>query len=78
MGDLNCKIGDKIKGNGREVTKGRKLSLELMGNEGMEVLNGIETCNGIWTRQENEKRSVLDYMIIQKNDVEKVTTGNNR
>ena len=73
MGDLNCKIGEKIKGNGREVTKGGRLLLKLMEDEDMEVLNGLETCNGMWTRQENDKKSVLDYMIIQKSDIEKVS-----
>ncbi len=47
--------------------------LKLTEDEDMEVLNGLKTCNGIWTRQENDKRSVLDYMIIQKNDIEKVS-----
>ena len=34
------------------------------------MLNGSEKCKGLWTREENGKKSAIDYAIIEKEDVE--------
>ena len=64
LGDLNCKIGDVIKGNRPEVTKGGKLLLKFVKNNDLLILNQSEKCRGLWTRCEGISTSVLDYFII--------------
>ena len=64
VGDLNCKIGDVIKGNKPEVTIGGKLLLKLAKNNNLFILNESDKCDGLWTRCEGSSRSVLDYMIV--------------
>ena len=67
-GDFNCKIGESIKGNKKEVSKGGRRLLKMTRNSGLAILNANDKCNGVWTRiqqeQRGEKRSVLDYMLI--------------
>ena len=64
MGDFNSKVGELIKGNKPEVTKGGKLLLKLVKTNGLRILNESEKCTGLWTRSEGTSCSVLDYMII--------------
>ena len=72
MGDFNCKIGDRIEGNKLEVTKAGKLLLQLMDREELEVVNNSEQCKGKWTRVEKLNKSILDYIIIRKDDITKI------
>ena len=64
IGDLNAKVGEIIKGNKPEVTKGGKLLLKLVKANVMTILNESEKCTGLWTRSEGTSNSVVDYMII--------------
>ncbi len=68
VGDFNCKIGDVIVGNRKEVTKGGRLLLKMMKRQKLSVLNSSEKCQGLWTRVEGNSKSVIDYMIVDKDD----------
>ena len=67
-GDFNCKIGDQINGNKKEVTTGGRRLKKLAVNNGMTIINTTDKCKGLWTRSQIEKgiqvRSVLDYFLI--------------
>ena len=67
LGDFNCKIGDEIKGNKPEVTKGGKLLLKMVKTNKLAILNQSEKCEGLWTRCEGKSQSVLDYVITDRN-----------
>ena len=69
MGDMNCKVGSIIKGNTDEVSKGGKILLELCKKMDLAVINSQEICKGAWTRIQKEKKSILDYIITNKQDV---------
>jgi hypothetical protein len=70
LGDFNCKVGEEIKGNTEEVTKAGKLMVELCKNTGVAIVNAEEKCNGLWTRKEGTSRSIIDYVLMWKEDVE--------
>ena len=72
VGDFNCKIGDAIKGNTEEVTKGGKLLLKMINKLDMKLVNGSSVCRGTWTRVEGNHKSVLDYVIMNNEDLELV------
>ena len=67
-GDFNCKVGDIIMGNKKEITKGGRRLVKIAQNNGMKILNTTEKCHGTWTRTQEEKngtkKSVLDYVLI--------------
>ena len=52
MGDFNCKVGDKIKGNTKEVSKSGKTFLKMVRDNKLKIMNIMEICQGIWTRVE--------------------------
>ncbi len=64
LGDFNCKVGDAVPGNTEEVTKGGKILIKMVDKLGMELINAREECEGIWTRVEKNKKSVLDYVVM--------------
>ena len=33
------------------------------------ILNSTDVCNGLWTRTEKEKESMIDYIITRSKDV---------
>ena len=72
VGDFNCKVGKAITGNTDEITKGGKLLIELVKNQNLKLLNASKKCRGLWTRVEGEKKSVLDYMIVDAENEELV------
>ena len=72
IGDFNCKVGTKIKGNKQKVTKGGRLMLETIKKLDLQMLNASEKCKGLWTREEKGKRSVLDYVLMNKEAAESV------
>ena len=74
VGDFNCKIGKDIKDNTDEVSKGGKLLLKMTKKMNMKIMNTSDTCQGVWTRVEGEKKSVLDYVIMNRADEDLVKT----
>ena len=68
MGDFNCKIGERVKGNTQEVSRSGKDFLKMAKSNKLLIINESEKCTGIWTREEGNSKSVLDYMLIDKED----------
>ena len=64
LGDFNCKIGDIIKGNRKDVTQGGKMLLKMTDVHNLTILNKTDKCQGLWTRTEGKYKSVIDYMIV--------------
>ena len=69
VGDFNCKIGEHINGNRPDVTKGGKMLLKLVERNKLSILNSSEKCDGLWTRVEGNKKSVLDYAIVDEDSI---------
>ena len=72
MGDLNCKVGNVIKGNTIEVSKGGRILTKMCKRHDLSIINGEDLCEGTWTRIQKNKKSVLDYMITKEQDIGKV------
>ena len=72
VGDMNCKVGDSIKGNSTEITKGGKELIKLVEKEHLVIVNGTERCSGKWTREENGSKAILDYVMINEDEIEAV------
>ena len=66
VGDFNCKVGDKIRGNHAKESKGGKKLMKFIEKEGLVLGNSLETCSGTWTRNENGTKSILDYLLVDK------------
>ena len=65
-GDFNCKVGEEIKGNKKEVTKGGRLLMKTIEKFDLQLMNATEICEGLWTREEKGKRSILDYVLVNQ------------
>ena len=68
-GDLNTKIGEYIEGNRKDISKYGKMLLEIIRKEEIGILNTHKNCYGLWTRVEGETKSIIDYAIVNKNDM---------
>ena len=68
MGDFNCKIGSAIPGNATEISKGGRELLNLANKNNLKILNTTKCCSGLWTRQQNDEQSVLDYVLVRDDD----------
>ena len=64
LGDLNCKVGEIIKGNNRKISKGGKKMMKFIEKQGLVMANSLEVCEGLWTRDESNIKSVLDYVLV--------------
>ena len=74
MGDFNCKIGATIPGNMEKITKGGRILLKIINKYNLCVLNSEKICSGKWTRIEGQEKSVLDYVIVKKEDKDLFTS----
>ena len=72
LGDFNCKIGDAIPGNKPEVSKSGKLMKQMVKKQKLSILNSIDVCEGTWTRTEGDSKSIIDYVLMWKEDVKAV------
>ena len=72
MGDLNCKVGLEIKNNKEEVSKGGRELLKLVNQHSLKLINSQKCCTGLWTRIQDEEHSILDYILVRKEDVKLV------
>ena len=68
IGDFNCKIGNRIEGNSDTVTKGGRLLQKMALKNDLQIVNTTEKTKGLWTRVEGKKRSVIDYVMITRED----------
>ena len=71
-GDLNCKVGNLIDGNRKDVTKSGPLLKAMISKHKLKILNSAPQCEGKWTRIEGEQKSILDYVIVNENEVGKL------
>ena len=55
VGDFNCKVGTAIPHNKPQVSVGGRLLLQMIKKKDLLLLNGLQLCNGIWTREEKGK-----------------------
>ena len=51
IGDMNCRVGDAVRGNKPEVTVGGKMLKKMVKNNNLIIVNDVEECQGTWTRQ---------------------------
>ena len=72
IGDFNCKVGKVIEGNEEQISKGGKLLLGMMKKQKMVLINSLDVCKGRWTRIEKNKKSILDYVLVKKEDAQYV------
>ena len=68
MGDFNAKV-DREVDEGKIKSKGGK---EVAETNGMIFINEMKVTEGKWTRVENGKKSVLDYMMVEKEEEDSV------
>ena len=47
LGDFNCKIGDEIAGNNKEISKGGKMMLDLKKRHRLDIVNSSPKCTGL-------------------------------
>lgn len=72
VGDFNMKVGETIKGNHEEISKGGKMLLKLINKRKLEIVNNSPKCSGLWTRivttdsENDERKSVLDYVLTNQ------------
>ena len=72
IGDFNCKIGSVVKKNTEEITRGGNMLLDMVGKHDLKIMNTSKKCQGVWTRTDGSKRSILDYVIVENEDEELV------
>ena len=73
VGDFNCKVGKEIKENHKVVTKGGRKLKKFVEKEGLKIINSLENCSGVWTRDEKGVKSILDYVIADNELAEHIT-----
>ena len=67
-GGFNCRLGNMIEGNTNEISKYGKIMLKTITDEDLVILNASEKCEATWTRIEGDKKSVIDYILVSKED----------
>ena len=70
VGDFNAKIGKHIHGNTDEISKSGKILLEMCIENEMTIVNKLnKNRQNIWTRIENNQKSIIDYaLVFQENE----------
>ena len=68
LGDFNARIGTIIKGNTEEISKAGKLLIKLMKRNDLHVVYSDQKTKGLWTRTDEHTKSVIDYILINKQD----------
>ena len=70
LGDFNAKIGNYIKNNKEATTKGGRHLIGLVEKENLRTVNGESNkCEGLWSREKGKEKSVIDYIITTKRDL---------
>ena len=72
FGDFNAKIGNYTKNNKETITKGGRHLKRLVEKGNLCIVIGeCNNCEGLWTREE---KSVIDYVITTKRDLNAIKT----
>ena len=66
VGDFNWKIGSKIQNNKEQVSEFGPIFLKTIEEQGMIIINSHNKCRGLWTRIEDNKKSVIDYVLTSE------------
>ena len=75
LGDFNAKIGNYIKNNKETITKGGRHLKRLVEKQNLCIINGESNkCEGLWTREQGEEKSVIDDVITTKKDLNTIKT----
>ena len=75
LGNFNAKIGNYIKNNKETITKGGRHLKRLVDKQNLCIVNGESNkCEGLWTRVQGEEKSVIDYLITTKKDLNTIKT----
>ena len=75
LGDLNEKIGNYIKNIKEIITKGGRHLKRLMEKQNLCIVNGEPNkWEGLWTREQGEEKSVINYVITTKKDLNTIKT----
>ena len=69
VGDFNCKVGNIVPCNNVIVSKGEKMLTKMMTKYNLNLANATDKCIGVWTREERDSKSVLDYVILKQEDM---------
>ena len=79
LGDFNAKIGNYIKNNKETITKGGRHLKRLVEKQNLCIVNGESNkCEGLWTREQGEEKSIINYVITTKEDLTTVNNNDNR
>ena len=68
IGDFNAKVGQKVRGNNKEISKAGKLLIKMVKDNKLNIVNNNPIAEGLWTRIDEKTKSVLDYVIIKQQD----------
>ena len=70
---FNVKIGTRINGNKETVTKMGRQIIKLVEKQDMVILNEeSEICKRLWTREQGKEKSVIDYVITNKDNLQRI------
>lgn len=67
VGDFNARVGKSLGPNGedKEMENGKRL-IRMVDRQQLEAANSWKKCKGKWTRERGQARSVLDYIMVEK------------
>ena len=76
LGDFNAKIGNYIKNNKETITTGGRHLKRLLekGNMLCKVNGECSKWEGLWIREQGEDKSIIDYVITTKRDLNTIKT----
>ena len=64
LGDFNAKVDTCMEGNKPTVTKGGRQLMKMAKKYDLVIIHKEkEICKGLWTRVQNQERSILDYVL---------------
>ena len=71
VGDFNVKIENHIPGNKETISKGGRQLKRIIEKIHLNIINANENkCQGKWTREQGEERSIIDYVITSQEYIE--------
>ena len=75
LGHFNAKIGNYIKNNKGTITKGGRHLKGLVEKGNLCIVSGESNkCEGLWTREQGQEKSVIAYVITTKKDLNTIKT----
>ena len=71
--DANSKLGPKLIPNDpHNQSPNGKLLANIIDRHNLSVVNGTDKCTGLITRQRNDEKSVIDFVIVSKDILESI------